>query len=166
VRQVIACLQRETGLGHIGSASIGSVINAIRCVCVINYDIIRCALENVWAFSIAIDGGTKSSVPYLDCRVRFVLGGELFNVHLFALPMYESHTGESCFNLVSSLLPCVQIGRRSLSVFQQMELQICTADIKVLSRVWIKCLSKDLSNMVRCPSTGFGDTRNFPPVDE
>ena len=42
------------------------------------------AMKFCWACAIALDGGNKASVPYLDIRICFVLGHELFNVHLIA----------------------------------------------------------------------------------
>ena len=62
------------------------------------------AMRHCWAFAIALDGGNKSSVPYLDYRVCFVLGHKLFNVHMIACPLYELHTGENLFNLSSKIL--------------------------------------------------------------
>ena len=47
------------------------------------------AMNFCWAFAIALDGGNKASVPYLDIWIHFVLGHELFNVHLIACPMYR-----------------------------------------------------------------------------
>jgi hypothetical protein len=70
-----------------------------------------------WAFAIALDGGNKSSVPYLDYRLRFVLGHKLFNVHMIACPMYELHTGENMFNYPHF----AQIRQKSSSVSQPME---------------------------------------------
>ena len=52
-------------------------------------------LDAVWAFSIAVDGGKKSCVSYLDIRARFCIGPRLFNVHGVALPVYEIHSGEN-----------------------------------------------------------------------
>jgi hypothetical protein len=60
------------------------------------------AMRHCWAFAIALDGGNKSSVPYLDYRLCFVLGHTLFNRH--TCPMYESQTGENMFTLSSKVL--------------------------------------------------------------
>jgi hypothetical protein len=61
------------------------------------------AMRHCWAFAIALDGGNKYSVPYLDYRLRFVLGHKLFNLHMIACPMYESQIGENMFNLSSKI---------------------------------------------------------------
>ena len=47
------------------------------------------------SFQLQLKGGTKSNVAYLDIRVHFCLGPKLFNVHVVALPMYESHSGKN-----------------------------------------------------------------------
>ena len=61
-------------------------------------------MRSCWDFSIALDGGNKSSISYLDFRLRLVLGYELFNIHLIAAPMYESYTGDNMFALCSKIL--------------------------------------------------------------
>ena len=53
------------------------------------------AVNDAWAFSIAVNGGTKSNIPYLDIHARFCIGPRLFNVHIVALPIHDSHTGEN-----------------------------------------------------------------------
>jgi hypothetical protein len=69
-----------------------------------NYEIICKVLHHVWALSIAMDAGTKGSVPYLDVSLRCILCGKLFNIHLVAFPMYERHTGLNTFVLISRFL--------------------------------------------------------------
>ena len=76
----------------------------VRYTCCSNYEIIRKILKHVWAFSIAMDAGTKASVSYLDVRLRITIEGKLYNLHLVALPMTESHTGENTFLLIAKFL--------------------------------------------------------------
>ena len=106
------------GLGALGNISIGKVIQVVRYTCAFNYEIIRKVLHHVWAFSIAMDAGTKGSVPYLDVRLRLVLRGKLFNIHLVALPTYESHTGLNTFVLISRFLDalCENWKKKMISV--------------------------------------------------
>jgi hypothetical protein len=61
-------------------------------------------MQHCWAFVIELDGGSKSSVPYLYYRLRFVLGHKFLNVHIIACQMYKSQTGENMFNLSSKIL--------------------------------------------------------------
>jgi hypothetical protein len=58
-------------------------------------------LKSIWEFSIALDGGNKSSSSYLDVRIRFCVKEVIHNLHLVALPMRERHTGIYMFNLIS-----------------------------------------------------------------
>jgi hypothetical protein len=76
----------------------------VRIYCTESFQIIADALRFCWAFSIALDGGNKASVSYLDFQLRLVLGYELFNIHLIAAPMYVSHTGDNMFALCSKIL--------------------------------------------------------------
>jgi hypothetical protein len=96
--------KEKCGLGALGNVSMGKVIQVVRYTCALNYEIMREILANIWAFSIAVDGGTKASVPYLDVRMRVVVRRKLFNIHLVALPMYERHTGENMFILLEKFL--------------------------------------------------------------
>ena len=92
--------KKQTGLGCIGSLSVGKVTNVVRLVCALNFQTMSCVMQSVWAFSIAVDGGTKCTVPYLDVRARFCVGRKLFNIHVVALPMYNSHTGQNMTDVI------------------------------------------------------------------
>jgi hypothetical protein len=62
-------------------------------------------LKDSWAFSLALDGGSKSNTSYLDVRLWVVSNhAVLLNLHLLAIPMPERHTGEHMFELVSTAL--------------------------------------------------------------
>ena len=56
----------KCGLGAIGCINREKILTCVHYVCAYNLQTIKTVLENVWAFSIAVDGGTKSTVPYLD----------------------------------------------------------------------------------------------------
>ena len=107
-RQTVKVLEEMrdlTGLSNkFGTISRRKVSMYVRIYCGEAFQTIAEALRFCWAFSIALDGGNKASVPYLDFRLRFVLGFELFNVHLIACPMYESHTGDNMFALTGKIL--------------------------------------------------------------
>lgn len=60
--------------------------------------------SRTWAYSIAFDTATNRENAYLDVRMRLCLGSSITNVHLLAIPIHESHTGEHIFNLTSNLL--------------------------------------------------------------
>ena len=102
---VIEGFRDMTGMGNkIGYINRRKVTIQVRVFCAQSFQIIANAMQYCWAFEIALDGGNKGSVPYLDFRLRFVLGYEMFNVHLIAAPMYESHTGNNMFALTSKIL--------------------------------------------------------------
>jgi hypothetical protein len=62
-------------------------------------------LNQSWAFSIALDGGNNSDISYLDVRIRVVFGNVvLSNLHLMAIPMRKSHTGELMHDLAAKTL--------------------------------------------------------------
>lgn len=104
VSQVMGDMKESLGLHQFGNVSRPKVTRLVRICCANSFQIISEALKHVWAFSIALDGGNKFSVPYLDFRLRFVLQHTLFNVHLCACPMYESHTGDNMTTLTCRLL--------------------------------------------------------------
>ena len=64
--QLLHETKETTGLDCIGNISVGKVIQVVRNTCGFNFEIIKNVLHDVWAFSIAMDGGTKATVPYLD----------------------------------------------------------------------------------------------------
>ena len=86
-----------TGLASLGSASEGKVTSLIRFVCAINLQKITEMLDSSWTFSIAMDMSTHISTSYLDIRIRVFVGGKIHNLHLLAIPMFSSHTGEEIF---------------------------------------------------------------------
>lgn len=72
--------------------------------------IIKRALYATWSFSMALDGGDKAGTPYLDIRLRFVLCSTLFNIHLLAIPMFESHKGLNMFTLLKRTMDVLCYG--------------------------------------------------------
>jgi hypothetical protein len=60
-----------------------------------------------WAFSIAADGSTHYGKSYLDNRIRVHINGKLYNIHALAIPMFEKHTGENMFLLVSQFFDVI-----------------------------------------------------------
>ena len=61
-------------------------------------------LISCWAFSLANDTSTHYSKSYFDNRIWGHINGKLHNFHLVAIPMFEQHTGENMFLLVSHVL--------------------------------------------------------------
>jgi hypothetical protein len=100
---ILENIQNLTGLtSKFGNISQQKVSTYVRIYCGESFQVIAEAIRNCWAFTISLEGGNKATAPYLDIRLRFVLQHELFNVHLIACPMYESHTNMS--QLTSKIL--------------------------------------------------------------
>ena len=109
VANVINATKKRTNLSAIGSLSDTEVANYARVVCAINLQAISTILNNdmVWAFSLANDASTHFGKSYFDNQIHFHLNGVLYNVHAIAIPMFDRHTGENMFNLVSTFLDVV-----------------------------------------------------------
>jgi hypothetical protein len=60
--------------------------------------------DSVWAISLAGDGSTHRGQSFFDMRVRVCFGRKLFNLHLVAIPMFDSHTAENIFNMLVKFL--------------------------------------------------------------
>ena len=97
--------QDMTGMtSKMGNINRRKVTMLVQIFCAESLQRIAEAMKYYWVFAIALDGGNQASVPYLDIRICFVLGHELFNVHLIACPMYESHTGDNMFDVTTKIL--------------------------------------------------------------
>jgi len=59
--------------------------------------------NSIWAFSLANDSSTYHGKSYLDNRIHFYRSGIIYNIHFLAIPMYDRHTGEYMFKLVSQV---------------------------------------------------------------
>lgn len=57
-----------------------------------------------WAFSIAFDGATVIASSYIDVRVFYYDLINIKNYHVLAIPIYDEHSGEKMYNLISRLL--------------------------------------------------------------
>lgn len=51
-----------------------------------------------------MDSATNRGDPFMDIRVRFSVGGNIGNIHLFAIPLTKSHTKDFMFRVVQYLL--------------------------------------------------------------
>ncbi|OWZ12921.1 hypothetical protein PHMEG_00013840 [Phytophthora megakarya] len=60
-----------------------------RVACAVNFQTIKDALRDVWAFAIALERGHGAGSPYLDMRVRFEREGQLLDFHLVSVPIRD-----------------------------------------------------------------------------
>jgi hypothetical protein len=95
------------GLSKLGKVNRKLVSDHVRLCCAESLQVILHALQSSLAFSIALDGGTKALMPYLDFRVRFVLKSNHYNWHLIAASIYQSQTSNNMFALSTRILDVV-----------------------------------------------------------
>ncbi|KAI9910328.1 hypothetical protein PsorP6_010259 [Peronosclerospora sorghi] len=95
--ELLYATKQEAKVDQVGNFSDGKVILHVRTVCAANLQRILQILHAIRAFPIAFDCGIKGDQGYLDDRLRFAINGQLFNIHLMAIQMHQSHTGYNIF---------------------------------------------------------------------
>ena len=76
-------------------------------VCAVNLQRMARHLRRSWGFFlIATDSATHQSTSYLDLRFRVFIPefSNIVSLHGCALPMFDRHTGEVMFTMVSTFL--------------------------------------------------------------
>ena len=101
--------KRLANLGKIGSVSDAKVSNFARVLVTVNLQRIRTILESaeVWGFSIAFDSSNHRGGSYFAQRIRFYRSGDVINLHLLSVPMFELHTASNMFALSVKVLDVV-----------------------------------------------------------
>jgi hypothetical protein len=61
-------------------------------------------LKESWAFIIAFEFTTKHGISFIGVRLRLHAEGEIQNLHLPDIPLYERHTGSAMAVLLSRVL--------------------------------------------------------------
>ena len=102
---LLADTKEVLGASELGSITVNGVSNYARGVFAINLSRLSTILNDnaTWAFSLANDASTHYGKSYLDNRIRIYRGGILYNIHVLAIPMFEHHSGENMFKLVSKV---------------------------------------------------------------
>ncbi len=95
---------KKRGMGSLGSVTDYEVRQLCRIVCAVNLQDLKELFKKLWAFSIGLDAGNNACSSYCDIRMWCFFKGNLQNLHLLAIPIWEQHTGEYQYNLVVSLL--------------------------------------------------------------
>lgn len=75
----------------------------VRILAAVNMQMIKDIFSQVWAVSIAFDGATHQGKSYFDIRCRFHAYGDIFNIHVMAVPLTGSHTGAAMYEIVVKL---------------------------------------------------------------
>jgi hypothetical protein len=109
VESVLNAFKARTGLAKIGCINDTGIANNARVLCGINLHMISQILNSsrTWAFSLANDGSTHYGRSYFDNRIRIHHHGDIFNVHMLAIPMFERHTADNMYNLISRVLDII-----------------------------------------------------------
>ena len=96
-------------MANLGSLNATGVSNYARIVCAINLGHLSTILNDnsTWAFSLANDSSTHQGKSYLDNRIHFHRDRVIYNIHMLAIPMYDRHTGENMFKLVSDVFDII-----------------------------------------------------------
>jgi hypothetical protein len=69
--------------------------------------------ESVWAMSLVGDESTHRNQSFFDLRVRVYYRGELVNLHLITMPMFERHSVVNIFNLIAKFTDTLYINWRA-----------------------------------------------------
>ena len=59
--------------------------------------------QQVWAFSLAGVSSTHWSVSYFDIQICLCANGQLYNLHLMAVPFYDRHTALN----IAAMIQCI-----------------------------------------------------------
>jgi hypothetical protein len=124
--------------------------------------------EFVWAMLMAGDGSTHRTQSFFDLRMRVCYCGELVNLHLVTILMFECHYVNNIFNLIAKFIDalyvkwCVkQIGMSSDGENTMMGHHagvvtriVACAENKVL-RIW--CAPHQMDIVVKAATEGIDD---------
>ena len=79
------------------------IIGCVRVVVAVSLQAVKDSLSKTWCHSVAFDGSTHQHSSHLDIRMRVHCNGDIQNVHVIALPMFDRHTGECVCELFDKL---------------------------------------------------------------
>ena len=79
------------------------MIGHIQIVMAFSLHSIKDLLAKSWCYSVAFDGSTYQHTSYLDIKMRVYYQGDIKNIHVIALPMFDRHTGDYMYKLFSNL---------------------------------------------------------------
>jgi hypothetical protein len=60
--------------------------------------------ESIWAMLLAGDSSTHHGQSFFNMRLRVYYRGNLVNLHLVAMPMFEQHMTFNVFNMISKFM--------------------------------------------------------------
>jgi len=101
--------------------------------------------ESVWAMSLTGDGNMHHSQSFFDLHGRIYYHGELVNLHLVAMPMFECHSVINIFNMIAKFMHALYIKWRAklISVSTNGENTMMSRHAGVVTRL-VDCVDNDL----------------------
>jgi hypothetical protein len=86
---------QRTRLNKLSGVRESDVAKYIRAIVAVNLHKMSSLLQSkeCLEFSIAFEGATKHGISFIDARLRMHVEGEIQNLHLLAVPLYERNTG-------------------------------------------------------------------------
>ena len=114
--KIVQHVRDETLLNVYSGCTDTLAANYARVACAASLQMIRDGLNQVTGFSLALDSSTLQGTSSLDVRARMAWAGELYNFHLIALPLYESHTSERLCDTLFEFLDARHPSWRALLV--------------------------------------------------
>ena len=95
-------LGQVSKLGYVSRNDVSAMASI---TCALSLEMISELMRQAWTFSIGVDASTDSfGNSMLDVRIRIPILDDICNLHLLAIPMYESHSGESMFSLLNNCM--------------------------------------------------------------
>ena len=115
VENVFNKTKKLTSNALLGNITHSTAANYAHIVCALNFQRLADILNNtsIWAFSLANDSSTHYRNFYFNNRIHFHLRGILYNIDAIAIPMFDWHTGENMYDLISNFLDVIYLEWRS-----------------------------------------------------
>ena len=109
VENVFNKTKKLTSNALLGNITHSTAANYTRIVCDLNFQRLADILNNtsIWTFSLANDSSTYYRNSYFDNRIRFHLRDILYNIHAITIPIFNRHTGENMYDLISKFLDVI-----------------------------------------------------------
>ena len=101
--RIFEATKEEVNIGYLGNLSVMKIIGYVRVVVAVSLQTIKDLLSRTWCYLVAFDGSMYQHTSYLDIRIRVYCNGDIQNIHVIALPMFDRHMGEYMYKLFDKL---------------------------------------------------------------
>ena len=65
------------------------------------------SIERIWAFALAFDSSTHQATSFFDIRIRLPIRGNVYNLHLVAVPNFDRHTAVNTAALIYTIMDSI-----------------------------------------------------------